>query len=188
MNTVQKTLLTLVAATTGFMTTGANAYTGDMGFHVGAKAGQLMVDEDRLGDKDKPITYGVYAGLNFDQNFGAEVEYLRSQKVDEDNSIAKVTYDTQALGAYGTYRYYLPNTPFYGKGKLGAVYQKSELNYTSKATNNKVTADKKEDETTYAAGLGLGFQPTDNIGVEAEYTKIGKDKDGLVSVGLHLKF
>lgn len=85
--------------------------------YVGVLAGQI--DPQVAGIKDKAIIYGVYGGYNFDQNFGAQVEYTGSDAKSYAVGADKYQYNAKNYGAYGTYRYHINNTPFYAKGKLG---------------------------------------------------------------------
>ncbi|MEG9303781.1 porin family protein [Psychrobacter celer] len=179
MKTLQKTILAL--ATGSLLTVGANAavtygngYTGQP--YVGAKIGQF--DNDVNGDD--PTAYGVYAGYNFDPNFGLEVEYVGSDDADLDNNAGD--YDTKTYGAYGTYRYMFPNTALYAKGKLGVA--KTELEADFDNGNNDSVSD-----TGIAGGIGLGYAVSPNFNVETEYAMMDSDADTkLLTVGANLKF
>lgn len=181
MNTLQKSLITLAAGS--LLTVGAQAavnygggYVGQP--YVGVKAGQMKTDIDNF-DTDKPTAYGVYAGYNFDPNFGMEVEYMGTDKADLTRGAFKGEYDAKTYGAYGTYRYYFPNTGLYGKGKLGIARTEAE--------GTAGIWDVSQKETSLAGGVGLGFQPSPNLGIEAEYAKAGSDSD-LITLGAHIKF
>ncbi|GAA0324497.1 porin family protein [Psychrobacter aestuarii] len=176
MKTLQKTLLALTAGS--LMTVGAqaavsygNGYTGQP--YVGAKVGQFDVDVDGADD---PTAYGVVAGYNFDPNFGMEAEYVGS----DDADFRGGDIDAKTYGAYGTYRYALPNTGIYAKGKLGVA--KTEVEGTT-ALNSRYESD----DTSLAGGVGLGYNVNPNFGVEAEYDMLGNDKD-LMTIGANLKF
>lgn len=127
--------------------------------YVGVKVGKFKLD----GDYKDPTAYGVYAGYNFDQNFGAEVEYVGSEKVSEINK------KVETYGVYGTYRYNF-NAPVYVKGKVGV---------------SKAEAVKKD--TGLGFGVGAGYAPTANIALEAGYDRVTSDVD-LYTVGATLKF
>ena len=177
MKTLQKTLLALAAGSLLSMGAQAavsygNGYTGQP--YVGAKVGQF--DLDRAGT-DKPTAYGVYAGYNFDPNFGIEAEFVGSDSADYLNT---GEVDAKSYGAYGTYRYQFPNTGLYAKGKLGVA--KTEVEGTGTAFNNFSDSD-----TSLAGGVGLGYSVNPNFSVEAEYDKLGSDAD-LMTVGAQLKF
>lgn len=181
MKTLQKSLLALSAS--ALMATAANASiisygaSADAQPYVGVKAAQ--VDADQM--TRKPMAYGVYGGYNFDQNFGVEAEFLRSDNKDFTSAGTAYEGEVKSYGAYGTYRYNFNNTPFYAKGKIGV--SKTEVDVTSKAGNIKRNFDK----TGVAGGLGVGFKPTSNFGVEAGYNYLSKDVKAL-SVGAHLAF
>ena len=186
MNTLQKSLIALAVGS--LLSVGAQAAIYNTGTavgqpYVGAKVGQIDATPER-GSLEKPTAYGIYAGYNFDPNFGAEVEYLGSDKVDYTYSvnnvqIAKGEGDVKTYGAYGTYRYYLPNTNFYGKGKIGIA--KTDVSASTIANNS------DKNSTGLAGGVGVGFAPTPNVGIEAEYAKVGGDLDA-ITLGAHFKF
>ena len=177
MKTLQKTLLALAAGSLLSMGAQAavsygNGYTGQP--YVGAKVGQFNIDEAGASD---PTAYGVYAGYNFDPNFGIEAEYVGSDDADYYNG----DIDAKTYGAYGTYRYQFPNTGLYAKGKLGVAKTEIEGSSTIPARNL------SKSDTSLAGGVGLGYSVNPNFSVEAEYDKLGSDAD-LMTVGAQLKF
>lgn len=180
MKTVSKIIL--ASATAAVMTMSANAAVGygTAGeAYVGVKAGQ--VDPNIYDINKKATGYGVYGGYNFDQNFGAEVEYVGSDTKEYSVGNAKYEYDAKTFGAYGTYRYHFNNTPFYAKGKLGVA--KTEVE--DKGVNVNWTGS--SDTTSLAGGVGVGFKPAANIGIEAGYNYLNADVSN-ISLGAHLAF
>ena len=176
MNTLQKALIALsVGSLLSVSAQAAVNYAGQP--YVGVKAGKFLVDTDGLDD---PTAYGIYAGYNFDPNFGIEAEYVGSDDADYYNG----DIDAKSYGAYGTYRYQFPNTGLYAKGKLGVAKTEIEGNYLS--SNSKRNTISKDD-TSLAGGVGLGYSVNPNFSVEAEYDKLGSDVD-LMTVGAQLKF
>ena len=181
MNTLQKALIALsVGSLLSVSAQAAVNYAGQP--YVGVKAGKFMVDTD---DLDDPTAYGVYAGYNFDPNFGAEVEYVGSSDTDIDtgSSAVKAEYDLKTYGAYGTYRYQFPNTGLYAKGKLG--FAKAEIN-VSASTSGYSDSDSDSDSGV-AGGIGLGYNVNPNMSIEAEYDYVAEDTT-LLTVGAHYKF
>lgn len=184
MKTLQKTLLALTAGS--LMSVGAQAavsygsgYTGQP--YVGAKVGQFDVDVDGADD---PTAYGVYAGYNFDPNFGVEAEYVGSDDADYRGG----DIDAKTYGAYGTYRYAFPNTGVYAKGKLGIAKTEVEGDYTTTIGGVGIRNNSYDDsDTSLAGGVGLGYNVNPNFGVEAEYDMLGSDNT-LMTVGANLKF
>ena len=181
MKTLTKTLLAVTAST--LFTAGANAalytntgYAGQAYF--GAKAGQLSADVDNV-DTDNATAYGVYAGYQFDPNWGAEVEYMGTDNADATRGLAKGEYDAKTYGAYGTYKYNFPASPVYGKAKLGVA--KTEVSGNVGASNF------SQDDTSLAGGVGLGYNATPNLAFEAEYDYLNSDAN-LWTVGAHYKF
>ena len=163
-----KTLKTLLAVSaSSLLAMSANAAisygnSADAQPYVGAKIGQ--VDAKQINGKN--TAYGIYAGYNFDQNFGVEAEFVGSDAKEFNAGMSPVKGDVKSFGAYGTYRYNFINTPFYAKGKLGIA---------------------KSDETSLAGGVGVGFKPLANVGVEASYNYLSEDANA-ISLGAHLAF
>ena len=182
MNTLQKALIALsVGSLLSVSAQAAVNYAGQP--YVGVKAGKFMVDAD---DLDNPTAYGVYAGYNFDSNFGAEVEYVGSSSTDIDTgtNLVKAEYDLKTYGAYGTYRYQFPNTGLYAKGKLG--FAKTEINVSANNVLGYSGSDSDSDSGV-AGGIGLGYNFNPNMSVEAEYDYVAEDVS-LLTVGAHFKF
>lgn len=174
MKGLQKAVLALAVGS--FMTVGAHAAMGDMAGspYIGAKAGQFMVDEDQLDDL---TAYGVYGGYNFTPNVGIEAEYLTSS--DEDIDGTALEYNVESYGAYGTYRYAFPDTAVYVKGKLGIAKVQAEVEGAG--------FKEKESDSGVAGGVGLGYNFTPNVAVEAEYAFLASDLD-LLTLGASYKF
>lgn len=183
MKNLQKSLLAAaVFAVTAMGTNAAVTYgAGAVGqSYVGAKVGKFDVD---VAGVDNPTAYGMYAGYQFDPNFGAEVEYLGSSDADVNNGTTE-TFNAKTYGAYGTYNYNFVNTPVYAKGKLGLA--KVEL---------KSSDGDKADKTGVAGGLGVGFGVNANLALEADYNflpTVKEDNDKidnkLWTVGAKFKF
>ena len=181
MNTLQKSLIALsMGSLLSVSAQAAVNYAGQP--YVGIKAGKFLVDTD---DLDDPTAYGIYAGYNFDPNFGAEVEYVGSSDTDIETgtSAVKAEYDLKTYGAYGTYRYQFPNTGLYAKGKLG--FAKAEIN-VSASTSGYSDSDSDSDSGV-AGGIGLGYNVNPNMSIEAEYDYVAEDTT-LLTVGAHYKF
>ena len=177
MKTLQKTLLALAAGSLLSVSAQAalsygNGYSGEP--YVGVKVGQFDLD---VNGADDPVAYGVYGGYNFDQNFGVEAEFVGSDNADYYNG----EVDAKSYGAYGTYRYTLPNSGLYAKGKLGVA--KTEIDGSSTLPLTSVSIS----DTGLAGGVGLGYSVNPNFGIEAEYDILSSDAN-LMSIGAHLKF
>ena len=193
MKTLQKTLLALTA--TVAMASGANAaisYSTAQPY-VGVKAGQFDSDVKGVGNIDKSTAYGVYGGLQFTPNWGVEAEYLGSDKADVTASGVKTgEIDTKTYGVYGTYNYNFVNSPIYAKAKLGLAKTEVESKTATRTVSAEVesktaTRTVSTDDTGLAYGLGLGFQATPAIALEAEYAKPGADTK-LWTIGAKVKF
>ncbi|MBH0094806.1 porin family protein [Psychrobacter sp. NZS113] len=179
MKTLQKTLMAVVAGS--LLSVGAqaavsygNGYTGQP--YVGAKVGQFDLDTNNADD---PTAYGVYAGYNFDPNFGIEAEYVGSDDADYRGG----DIDAKSYGAYGTYRYAFADTGVYAKGKVGVARTEVEARNTDLGG----LYNGEDKDTSLAGGVGLGYSVTPNFNVEAEYDMLGSDTD-LMTVGANIKF
>ena len=183
MNTLQKTLLAVIAGSVVSVSAQAALFS-NAGYagqpYIGVKAGQFMVDDDGADDLDDATAYGIYGGYNFDPNFGVEVEYVGSSDADVRVFDINGEYDVKTYGAYGTYRYYFPNTALYAKGKLGIA--KTELNGNFDDGDSISASD-----TGIAGGIGLGYAINSDFGIEAEYAIVDSDIN-LLTVGAQLKF
>ena len=181
MKTLQKTLLTLVAGT--FLSMGAQAAVSDMAgqTYVGAKVGAFMPDDSGLDNLDNATAYGVYGGYNFNDKFGAEIEYIGSSDADLTVEGFDGEYNLETFGAYATYRYQFANAPVFAKAKLGIANAEVEVNVAGGSAS--------DDDTAIAGGLGLGYQATPNVDLLAEWALIGGDIDtDLLTVGASYKF
>lgn len=145
--------------------------------YVGAKLGLLNTD---VADK-KTATYGAYGGYNIDQTFGVEAEYLTTNTKDYNIGEERHEYDAKSIGVYGTYRYHLPNTTIYLKGRLGMANTEVESKGVS------VTKTHTSDKTSVAGGVGAGFKINQNIGVEAGYNYLNAD-NSVLGVGAYFAF
>ena len=177
MRTVTKTLLATLATSALMMSANAAVSYGSAAAgqpYVGVKVGQIDVD----APKDA-TAYGIYGGYNFDQNLGAELEYVRSEDKNINVNGANLTYDAETYGAYATYRYHFQSTPFYAKGKLGLA--KTDVQIKAPGFSS------SRDKTSLAGGVGIGFKPTQNVGIEASYSFLNSDAN-MLGVGAHLAF
>ena len=185
MNTLQKALIALTAGS--FLTVGAQAAVMNSGYagqpYVGAKVGKLDVDLDNA-DADNATAYGIYAGYNFDPNFGVEVEYVGTDDADFTINNVKGELSSKTYGAYGTYRYYVPNmNGLYAKGKLGVARTEADATVKSGSFSHTESAD----DTGVAGGVGIGYAPTPNVSIEGEYAVVDSDSK-LMTIGAHFKF
>lgn len=184
MNTLQKALIALsVGSLLSVSAQAAVNYAGQP--YVGVKVGKFLVDTDGLDD---PTAYGIYAGYNFDPNFGAEIEYVGSSDTDIETGVRGVNaeYNLKTYGAYGTYRYQFPNTGLYAKGKLG--FAKAEIDVSaSNVLGGSVSESDSDSDSGLAGGIGLGYNFNPNMSLEAEYDYVAEDI-ALLTVGAHFKF
>jgi len=191
MKSLQKALLAVIAGSV--MTMSAQAamnYAGQP--YAGVKVGQYSPDDV----KDDAVSYGVYGGYKFTSNFGIEAEYLTTNDADAFNdSFEKSEYSADVYGLYGTYDYAFPNTGLYAKGRLGIAKNEIDGEYTDK-TDSFYNFKISDSDTGLAGGLGLGYNVTPMVSVEAMYNfypsiDLGDgddlDADG-ITLGAHYKF
>lgn len=106
----------------------------------------------------------------------------------------------ETLGLYGTYKYDFPNTAIYAKGKLGIAQNKLEFDVpTARALNSKSQVvsvggtqwKQSIKESGLAGGVGVGYNVSPAIAVEAEYStlpKIEESSSDLITIGAKAKF
>lgn len=179
MKTLQKTLLGLTASIA--LISGANAMDyADGQAYVGVKAGQLQSKINGANTKNA-AAYGVFAGYQLDQNWGAEAEFFGTTKADITSTSNSVTkkgkYDVKSFGLHGTYTYNFDSMPVYAKGKLGIA--------RTTLKGNDIARTIKKSGLSY--GFGLGYQATPTIAVEADFAKSSKETT-VMTIGAKLKF
>ena len=69
------------------------------------------------------------------------------------------------------------------RAKLGIA--KTKVDVTGR--NATASYSNKSDETNLAGGVGVGFKPLANVGVEASYNYLSEDANA-ISLGAHLAF
>lgn len=180
MKTFAKSILALATASVLALSANANINYGAGQAYVGVKAGQFNLDKVQ-NHKGDLTAYGVYGGYNFDQNLGVEVEYQAADSEKYKVGTSERELKAKTYGAYGTYQHQLAGTPVYVKGKLGLA--KTEVENKATSSNWSQTTDK----TSLAGGVGVGFKPSNNFGVEATYNYLNQDAS-VWGVGAHLAF
>lgn len=133
----------------------------------------------------------LFAGYEFNQNWGAEVGYTDFRK-----SSANYTYN----GAQGSaeskgHSIYLAakgtvpiNEQFSAYGKLGAAYNKTSL-----STNTPGLSYDNDNKTTAYGALGLQYKLNQQVSMVAEYERYGSKRDfgakpDVVTVGARYSF
>lgn len=172
----------------------AVSYTNGQAY-VGAKVGQYDPEVDNDSADNDATSYGVYAGYNITPEFSVEAEYLGTTAEDAYNdSFEKLEYDASVFGLYGTYHYTFPNTGLYAKGRLGVAKHEVDFDYTDKE-DSFFDESFSISDTGIAGGLGLGYNITPMVGVEAMYNMYPTiDVDGVdydasgITLGAHVKF
>lgn len=186
MQTLYKLLFVAIAIATATVSASAamNYGTSAGQPYVGVKVGQAnynkaIVSGNTTYIANKPIAYGVFGGYQLDQNFGAEVEYVSGRNADiTNNNVKNGNISVKTYGAYGTYKYGIDTVPVYAKAKLGIAKTDVKIQQTETKTVG---------NTGLAYGLGVGYQASPNLAIEAEYAK-AKGDVSLWAVGATAKF
>ncbi len=176
-----KLLAVLVAMTVSGVAQAASPLGQSSERYIGVKAGQIDIGDEGDLTADKATSFGVYGGVNFDNAFGVEAEYAKSSDADVKGLGVKGTYNVEALGAFGTYRYGFSDTGLFAKAKIGVVATK---------TNGDIEGVEIETrDGGLAAGLGMGYMVNDDVDVQVEYSMIASDRDAsLLTLGANYKF
>lgn len=158
--------------------------------YIGGNLGrsELSVSAPASKNEQNKTSYKIYAGYDFNTNFGVEAGYadFGSIKVIEYNGTTKA--DSTAFYAAATASLPL-NTQFALFGKLGASRNQTKLNIDS--------FSEKQKKTSVLIGFGLNYAISKNLAAIAEYENFGKtfkiDGGGTIkahtmSAGLRYKF
>jgi len=141
-------------------------------FYVGGDLGNTQVD-DTLPNLDK-LSYGVFGGYKFNDNFAAEVGYRHLLKA-----------SVYGIDLNGTQT---------AVSVLGMIPVTKEFQVFGRLGYNKLTASASAGGRTYSAdtngalyGVGVNYQFNDKIGARIEYQRVASDTKNL-SVGVHYSF
>jgi OOP family OmpA-OmpF porin len=155
---MNKLLLALIA--TSAVAGAAQAQTTTPHAYVGigaATANNKSADEYKTNAK-------IYGGYEFDQNWGVEAGYTNFDK--EDIPVGNV----KGSGTYVAGKYSVPlGERFTGYGKLGVSYNERKL---SSSTLGQVNSY----DTGLYGGVGVEYKLNQNLALNAEYERYGKDK------------
>ena len=155
---MKKLLLALIA--TSAVAGAAQAQTNAPQAYVGvaaATANNQTTDSYKTGGK-------IYGGYNVDQNWGVEAGYTDFGK--ENVGAGNV----KGSGTYVAGKYNFPlGERFSGYGKLGVAY--NERKYDNGAGTHVNNYD-----TGLYGGVGVEYKLNQNLAVNAEYERYGKDK------------
>ena len=154
---------------------GANVQAADSSVYVGAKFGQMMVDESGFDDA---TNIGILVGYDLVPNISLEGELTTSvSDADVDFFGISGDWNVMTLALYGVFR-----TPgeFYFKGKAGVLYEDVEVDIPTLFSES-------EDDTGFSAGIGGGWRLNDSGSLEVEFTLIESDLNYL-SLGYNIHF
>jgi OOP family OmpA-OmpF porin len=115
----------------------------------------------------------IFGGYEFDQHWGVEAGYTDFRKSNLNSFENGKIYSANSDG-YGTYvagKYTAPiNDQFSAYGKLGVAYSKRDFDSASGLSFS-------QHDTGAYAGVGVEYKLNQNVSLNAEYERYGKDKD-----------
>lgn len=137
------------------------AFAADEGFYAGVTLGNAKVNVPAAfgpATKNSDTVYGVLAGYQFNQNWGAEVEYTGAGKFTTATATGKA--DAFGVTAVGT----LPMSDTFSLyGKLGFAQVSGKANGAAGNANR----------TSATYGLGLQYNATQNVGIRFGWDRFG---------------
>jgi len=164
---MKKLIVALIAGTAAMgaahaQTTQPHAYVGigvATADHENSSVGGLTnVDSDGYKASGK-----IFGGYEFDQNWGVEAGYTNFDKEDIPSANVK------GSGTYVAGKYSMPlGERFTGYGKLGVSYNERKLSSSLGQVNSY--------DTGLYGGVGVEYKLNENLAVNAEYERYGKDK------------
>ena len=196
MKLLNKALVSVLLGSVMMMSAQAAVNYGTGQSYAGVKVGQYRPDGDVASSIDNAVSYGVYGGYKLTPNFGIEAEYLATSEEEVyNNEFEKSEYSADVYGLYGTFDYEFPNTALYAKGRLGIAKHEVDTEYTDKIVSS-FSFEASGADTGVAGGLGLGYNVTPMVSVEAMYNFYpsidlgdGDDLDASgITLGAHAKF
>ncbi|WP_051687173.1 porin family protein [Microbulbifer sp. HZ11] len=143
------------------------------GGYWGAVGGLMNVDIDG----DNPFNVGVRGGYSWASGWGVEGEVTTSAAkgtfdYDYYYSAREVEYSLTTVALYGTYR---SQGDVYFKGKIGFLNENVDVDGYG------------ADDSGLSLGVGAGFNLSENLNLEAEYTIVEEDV-GFFSGSLVFRF
>ncbi|SDE62246.1 OmpA-OmpF porin, OOP family [Massilia sp. PDC64] len=155
---MKKLLLALIA--TSAVAGAAQAQTTTPHAYVGIGAATA----DNKSTDDYKTSAKIYGGYEFDQNWGVEAGYTNFDKQDIPGGNVK------GSGTYVAGKYSLPlGERFTGYGKLGVSYNERKLSSNTLGQVNSY-------DTGLYGGVGVEYKLNQNLALNAEYERYGKDK------------
>lgn len=161
--------------------------------YIGGNLGrsELSVSTTALKNEQNKTSYKIYAGYDFNTNFGLEAGYADFGSMQVNEYTDKVKVDSTAFYAAATASLPL-NTQFSLFGKLGA-----SRNQTKVKSSDMDGFSEKQNKTSLLIGFGLNYAISKNLAAIAEYENFGKTfkidggaaiKTHTMSAGLRYKF
>jgi OmpA-OmpF porin, OOP family len=176
---MKKTALALALGLGAFLSTQAFAQSTENRFFIDGRVGSASVDEDDFDDEASVFqlnggyrwgNYGIEVGyVNFDE-FAGEVE-TTGQDFEIDADI-----DGYTIGVNG--RTHFGESPWYLSGRLGAFIWEADSEAVVPSTENSfIVVQDGEDGTDLYAGVGVGYDFSDQFSLGLAYDYFGPGKD-----------
>jgi OOP family OmpA-OmpF porin len=185
---INKKILGVVAL--GLSAIAINTYAAATGPYIGGQVGYGNVDgKDRSSGNlhteyhANNLTGRLYAGYQFDPNFGAEIGYTKFGSVTEKFKLINIpvnsTLKTNVVDIVGKAIYPIANqVSLYGK--LGAAYVMQDFDVNMDKIKDKglskVTSS-HDHKLLPTASVGLAYAFNDNVSADLSYTRIQKIGD-----------
>lgn len=151
------------------------------GFYAGGGLGFTKIEDSEDGESfnDMPIGWKLFAGYDFNDNFGVEGGYINSGKGKDTIDSLEIEAELSAFVISGIG--YLPmNEQLDLFGKAGYYNGESEVSALG------ITLDDDEDGFTLGAGLRYDFG--NNLKIRGDFDWYESDLDSLWSIGVGLQY
>lgn len=148
--------------------------------YIGIKGGQVFeVTDNKNIHTNESLNYGLYGGYRFNDKVALEIDYTLSQKAGSTQGNKKGDYKVSNYGSYLVYRYPLAQTSIYAKGKLGVGGAEIDKTFAPSL-----------DDVGVVAGLGFGWQASDNTHLEFEVNALRSEMidTNALTLGMQYQF
>ncbi|WP_020652773.1 porin family protein [Massilia niastensis] len=163
---MNKTMFALIA---GLAAAGAAQAQGGAAPQAYIGIGASQVDYLAEGSRTNPR---LFAGYEFDRNWGVEAgyTYLDRRTWQRSDATRSIRGSTKGHDSYVAARYNVPLTErFSAYGKLG-------LSHSGRQYDNDTGAYHNDTDTGAYASVGVQYRLTQNLALNAEYERYGRDK------------
>ncbi|HVF34126.1 MAG TPA: outer membrane beta-barrel protein [Candidatus Saccharimonadia bacterium] len=170
---MKKTALSLALAASALVAATA-AQAQDTGFFIEGRVGSASIDEDQFDDDTTAVAFnagyrwggwGIEAGYVTFDDFDGEVDDIEIQ----------AGVDGFTIGLNG--RTNLADGPWYLSSRLGAFLWDAEADDVIRINNTPTRIDADTDGTDLYAGIGVGYDFSDQFSLGVAYDYFGVEDD-----------